>query len=449
MAHVLSQGSSHSINTGLGTMPSEWTLAAWVNFANLTGPPALFRKDQNSAPYIDGSMSYSTGNSAWILEWSYSTTWAEYHYSHFGNGSDTHVCLSWDQSSAGIDPTLYYDGSSQTPTSSAASAGTRTNRSSVDLYLFSGLTFGLDFAPNADVWDLCVYDRVLSHDEVDALASGVSPLLIPAGLQLYYPADRSTLLDYAGQYGPTYSTGGVTTNRRVYWPIAFQLYQASSGTISGTSAGSSTVAGTLTGSGALSGTAAGTSTTASALQAAGAVSGTAAGSSTIGGTITATGALSGSVSTSSTVDGTLQDSTGGAITGTSAGISTATGTLTATGALSATSSTSSAVSGDLTGIAVLSGSISGSSSTSAVLAATGALFGSADGLSSLAATVTALGALTGTAAGITTVTGAMGAPITGGRILLRVLPQSIELAVPDQRIRLGVDDARVILETRL
>jgi hypothetical protein len=79
------------------------------------------------------------------------------------------------------------------------------------------------------------------------------------------------------------------------------------GEISGTSAGTSTVSGTLTGTGALSGTSAGAGSATGTAAATGAMSGTAAGAATAVGTLVGAGAMSGTAGGSTFVQGRLRD----------------------------------------------------------------------------------------------------------------------------------------------
>jgi hypothetical protein len=103
------------------------------------------------------------------------------------------------------------------------------------------------------------------------------------------------------------------------------LLSSGASLITGTSAGSATVTGTLTGTGALSSTAAGAATTAATLTGTGALDGSAAGSAAEAATLTGTGALGGTAAGSGTASGDIVEA--GKITGSCAGTSTCSGDL--------------------------------------------------------------------------------------------------------------------------
>jgi hypothetical protein len=95
--------------------------------------------------------------------------------------------------------------------------------------------------------------------------------------------------------------------------------------ISGVASGTSSVSGTLTGSGSLSGLATGTSTVAGTLSASGALVGTGSGTSVVTGSLTGNGLLSGTASGISSVAGTLSGSE--FLSGSASGSCVVTGTL--------------------------------------------------------------------------------------------------------------------------
>jgi hypothetical protein len=219
--------------------------------------------------------------------------------------------------------------------------------------------------------------------------------------------------------GPTYGTQPVSTTRRFDGVLGYLLFAhdastafsaddiadldallleaidgADAGAIAGTSDGTCTVTGTLTGAGALSGAASGASTDTGTLTGAGALSGSASGTCTVDGSGFAFMAASGSSDGTCTVGGTLLGS--GALSATDAGTCTVAGTLLGAGALSGTSDGTCTVSGSL--VCLVSGTSDGACTASATLAGVGALSGSASGSSTVDGTATGVGSLTGTIA---------------------------------------------------
>lgn len=196
-------------------------------------------------------------------------------------------------------------------------------------------------------------------------------------------------------YGINTSTGGDNENN--YSPLEVSAASApklhveyttgAGGNLSGSSVGTGTAWGTLTGTGAVSGRTDGTSTPRGTLTGAGALSGRTDGSAAAWATLTGAGALSGS----------------------SAGVSAAWAALVGAGTLSGRSDSVSVAWGILTGAGQgdLSGSTSGTSTAWAVLTGIGALTGRSDGLSGGDATLAGVGALAGRADGLATAWGTL------------------------------------------
>lgn len=120
--------------------------------------------------------------------------------------------------------------------------------------------------------------------------------------------------------------------------IAFKEYDEGGGTspISGSSSGSSTVTGALTGKAHLSGSVIGTASVAASITANGWLSGMSSGTSNVSGTLSGKGNLVGSTAGTATVIGTLKAI--GKLSGSSAGVATATALLKGKGYLSGTAS---------------------------------------------------------------------------------------------------------------
>ena len=289
---------------------------------------------------------------------------------------------------------------------------------------------------DADFSEFAIWGAKLSDADCAAYGKGISPnLLSPASRILYAPMlNTSMLQDVWGQKTGTNTSGTnaphpSTLRSRGARARRFSTASAS-GAISGTSAGSATVAGTLTGAGAAAGTSAGTGTPAGTLAGAGALAGSAAGAATASGTLTGAGACAGTAAGVGTPSATCAGA--GALVATSAGTSTVSGTLLVPDALAGTIVGTSTAAGTLTGAGAASGSVAGTATCAGTLGGAVAAVGAAAGLAStsgevygvgeLVATVVGqavavallvgFGALAGTAGGTSTVSGSEGTPAT-------------------------------------
>lgn len=177
------------------------------------------------------------------------------------------------------------------------------------------------------------------------------------------------------------------------------------GSLTATSAGATSASGTLTAKGAITATSAGATAASGTLTAKGSLTATSAGATAASGTLTGAAALTASTTGATSVSGTLTAS--GSLTATSAGATAASGTLTGAAALTATSAGATAASGTLTGSAAITGATAGSTSVSGTLTGLGALTGTSAGATAASGTLLSSGGLIGVAAGITVVAGTL------------------------------------------
>jgi hypothetical protein len=171
----------------------------------------------------------------------------------------------------------------------------------------------------------------------------------------------------------------------------------------GTSAGATAVAGTLTGVGALTASSAGATAASGTLTAVGSLTGSAAGATAAAGTLTGAGALTGSTTGATAAAGTLLGA--GALTGSAAGATAVSGTLVGAGALTGSSAGATAAAGTLLGAGDLVGSSAGATVASGALTGAAALAGESDGATAVSGILLTTEEVSGTSAGATSVTG--------------------------------------------
>ncbi|ORC37248.1 hypothetical protein B4O97_03400 [Marispirochaeta aestuarii] len=196
-----------------------------------------------------------------------------------------------------------------------------------------------------------------------------------------------------------------------YVDFIYRTEGGGSGAISGTSEGTSTASGTLTGTGALSGASEGASVLSGVLTGTGSLSGSAYGLATVSAILSGTGSLSGSAA--GTCDITALLFGVGSLNGLSEGSCIASGTL-----------HNAAPTGNLQGVAA------GSSVVTGTLQAKGALSGLSAGTVTITGTLSGVGALSGQAAGVATLTGTLrdGANIPIGEITIEFTRQGTGIA---------------------
>ncbi len=138
------------------------------------------------------------------------------------------------------------------------------------------------------------------------------------------------------------------------------------------------------------------------------MAGAVAGTSSVTGTLRGTGALVGAVAGTSSVTGAIQNAPSiGPLTGTVAGTAGVTGALTGTGRLVGLATGVSAVTATARGDGRLAGLATGVSSATGALGGRGALVGAATGASGAVGLLSGSGALSGAVAGTSSVTGAI------------------------------------------
>lgn len=163
--------------------------------------------------------------------------------------------------------------------------------------------------------------------------------------------------------------------------------------------------------------------------------------------------ISGATAGSCTVAGTLQSLAAAA--GSAAGSCTVAGTLTATASLAGAAAGSAAVSGVLVGSGALAGACAGSCTADASLTASGALVGAAEGSSDASAALAGVGALVGSVAGSSTCEGSLDAfaflsgeafgTCTASATLIGIAPDDTGILEPAELTTITDDD--VLLTT--
>lgn len=249
---------------------------------------------------------------------------------------------------------------------------------------------------------MCWWDRQLTTAERAALHNGLYPMMLNPDIYVLGAEGQN---DYTGNFS---ISGGTTSDPRmppVYMPRRSIIVPFGVVNRSGSSAGSSTVSGTLEGLGLVDGSSDGASTLSATIQGLGNVDGTSDGTSTPSGTMSGLGFVDGTSDGTSTPSGTA---TGlGSVDGSSDGTSTLSATASGLGSVDGSSDGTSTVSATASGLGSLGGSISTNSAVSATIQALGDLAGTSTGAASVSALIEALGDLAGTSAGSSTVSGSL------------------------------------------
>jgi len=249
-----------------------------------------------------------------------------------------------------------------------------------------------------------------------------------ANLWAYYPltSEPDKTIDFSGNARPLTASGPATLVTASSPPVPWSNTELIStrnavagGAISGTSAGSATVTGTITGAGAIAGTSAGAATITGTITGSGASVGAATGSATVTGTITGAGAIAGTSAGAATITGTITGS--GASVGAATGSATVTGAITGAGVLAGTSAGAVTVAGAITGAGALAGTSIGAASITGTIAGSGASAGASAGSATVTGAIAGVGALAGTSAGASIVVGTTsGGTIAGAAALVDV-----------------------------
>lgn len=284
----------------------------------------------------------------------------------------------------GSDWEVYANGRLQT---SAIQAGDVT--SSNERATIGGQWDGSSYTRSAECdWThAAIWHRALSLNEIVGLSSGQTPLVRKRRLVVGFVAAGVSSIS-----GTSAGTSTVTGDLKGF------------GLIDGTAAGASTDTGDLKGFGLIDGTAAGTSTVTGDVVGLSPIDGTSAGTSTVSGDLKGFGLVDGAVAGTSTVTGDLKGF--GLIDGATAGTSTVTGDLVAVSTfISGTVAGTSTVAGDLKGFGLIDGTVAGTSTVTGGVGSSAEISGTAAGTSTVTGSLSAVVSVTGAVAGTSTVTG--------------------------------------------
>jgi hypothetical protein len=249
MAHQFTRGSTpiHRLLSTEDSLPAsgEISVAFFCNISSFNGSDRFFAKEANAGTQ-DGYMAWTAfgfgGQPSIQIEWNFSGGTAGSMFAPPPTGVDQHLGFSWDLAGLGL-PRFYIDGVEQAAQGSASPSGTPNDTTNALLAFMGTARFDLDQCPTGLVWDIVVYDRVLTDTEFADLASGTDPTTIP-NLIARIPLDSASITDTEGFLDLSNSdTGG------------FVDYPPSGSNLAGATSLSVGASGALTGLGALSGSA--------------------------------------------------------------------------------------------------------------------------------------------------------------------------------------------------
>lgn len=205
-----------AIASSLTATPTAISIAMWVRRSGLQGLMRYF--DKNDGGDIRCTGSTVSGFIQFRRAWSGGEAVWENDQGPLDD-TDNHLCITYDGSSTANDPVLYIDNTNRVATmnENTAPSGTLVNGA-------GPLIFGnrADFTTGmvGDLWEIGVWNRILTLDEIRALAlRRFSPLFFPVGLVEYIPCIRDNISRVRA--APTLTGTTVATHRRMIYPSLF------------------------------------------------------------------------------------------------------------------------------------------------------------------------------------------------------------------------------------
>lgn len=201
---------------------SALTMAAWVYPTTLNITWDLILSMQNAANSeaaivmsTDGSV--NTGSLELLREFATSYKYrARYGSGELTTGSWQHVCVTSDSGASAANMECYVDGAvpGSTTTDESGSSGQTAASGTTCL---GGGTWTDAYCFGGRIAEAALWNRVLSADEIAALAKAFSPLFFRNGLKFYVPCVRAAIDVVAGKT-PTYDGTSVVSHPRILYP---------------------------------------------------------------------------------------------------------------------------------------------------------------------------------------------------------------------------------------
>lgn len=198
--------------TANATTPATATWAAWIfQNASPTANQRIFSKENSGSTTLDDLICPSGGTV--ILNAKFTVTSGQWSCPSPATGAWHHVAVTYDNSLAANAPVMYVDGVSQTVTTAIPAVGAYS--SFADLWRVGNRgnhdrSFK-DFLAEAAMWN-----RILTADEIAALAKGFSPSNFVRGRVLYCPMVRDAV-DLSASAAASAGSTAVAAHPRTYY----------------------------------------------------------------------------------------------------------------------------------------------------------------------------------------------------------------------------------------
>lgn len=136
-------------------------------------------------------------------------------------GAWIHNVVTYDGSSTANDPIIYNNGVSQSITERSSPSGSLVN-TSTNFYIGSEANTGQYW--DGRIAEFAIWNRILSQDEVTALAKGASPLLFARGLIFYTPLVRGANEMIGGLIGNLANSPSVIEHPTIFRPYPSSVF---------------------------------------------------------------------------------------------------------------------------------------------------------------------------------------------------------------------------------
>lgn len=180
-------GATDTITTNSNiTLTSKHTLSAWINTNGLGGTSQgmIWYPSDGGALGLNGFWSLNGTTTGMVIAYKYSTSRPSWSFAVPATGWH-HIAITIDGTAAANNPIAYVDGSSV-----AVSTGTPATGvfSPTAVHQSTGNNPGNNYTYDGKIAEFCMWQRILTANEVNGLAKGASPLSIGgSSLLLYEP----------------------------------------------------------------------------------------------------------------------------------------------------------------------------------------------------------------------------------------------------------------------
>lgn len=213
-------GSTDRIDYGSPANPtgSALTICAWVYPDVLSGSQYVCCAHDSGD--TDFGILLFTENAEAVIMRNWSTGF--YGRNRYGTGELTtgswqHLLGTSDSSAQETGMELYVDGAVPGSTSTDTGSGSETSHSGS--WSIGGRIYDDNRNFNGRIAEFGVWNRVLSSDEIGALAKGFAPSHFLNGLVFYVPLVGRNDTDRIAGKTPTYDGSSVVSHQRIYYPM--------------------------------------------------------------------------------------------------------------------------------------------------------------------------------------------------------------------------------------